>query len=621
MAENKDIKYLNQDFNSFKENLINYTKTYFPNTFNDFSPSSPGMMFMELASYIGDILSFYLNNQIQETFLQYARQESNLYNLAYMFGYKPKITTPSIVEIDFYQTVPAILINSEMVPDFNYSLILDENSQISTNGNNNIKFLVQDKIDFSFSSSLDPTEVSVYSVVGNEPSRFLLKKTRQAQSSVINNIDFTFTNPQSFSTIEITGNDIIGVLDIKDSEGNIWYEVDYLAQDVVFDSIKNTNFNDPNFSDYGYDVPYLLKLKQVERRFVTRFKDKNTLQIQFGAGTVNDQDEEIIPNSNNVGLGLTFEKDKLTTAFSPVNFLFTDSYGIAPSNITLTIRYLTGGGIESNIQSYILNTLSTDTLKFGNSNLGSNTIAQEVFDSFALSNPKAADGGSDGDNIEEIRQNSISQFTSQLRAVTEQDYIIRTLSLPSKYGSIAKVFCSSKKMNEMSNIMEKSTNIELYILSYNNQKQLNITSKALKNNVKTYLSQYRMIGDSIEIKNAYIINIGIDFDIIILPNYNSNEVIIKCIESLKNYFNIDKWQINQPILLKDLYILLDSIKGVQTVKDIKITNKAGVPLGYSEYGYDIEGATLNNVIYPSLDPSIFEIKYPDIDIKGRVSSF
>lgn len=620
MSTTKNIKYTNQDFDSLKQRLIDYSKTYFPNTYNDFSISSPGTMFIELASYVGDILSFYINNQIQENFIQFARQESNLYNLAYMLGYKPKVTSPSLVDIDFYQTVPSTVSGLDIVPDFSYALKLEANAQVLVNTNNNLKFLIQDEVDFSFSSSLDPTEVNVYSVSGNQPSRFLLKKTRKAQSAAISTTYFTLNSPVSFSTVEIEDANIIGILDITDSDGNVWYEVDYLAQDVVFDSLKNTNFNDPNFNIYNYDTPYLLKLKQVEKRFVTRFKTPTILQIQFGAGTVNDQDEEIIPNPNNVGIGLPFEKDKLTTAYSPVNFMFTDSYGIAPSNTTLTVRYLTGGGVESNISSNTLNTLLDSNLRFVNSTLGNSTIAQEVYDSFALNNPKAANGGGDGDNIDEIKQKSMSQFSSQARAVSEQDYIIRTLSLPSKYGSVAKVFASSKKASETSNF-EQYSSLDLYVLSYNYQKQLNRASLALKNNIKTYLSQYRMIGDAINIKDAYIINISLDFDIIVLPNYNSNEVIIKCIEALKTYFNIDKWSINQPILLKDLYIILDQIKGVQTVKTIKISNKAGSALGYSEFGYDVEGATLNNVIYPSIDPSIFEIKYPDVDIKGRCSSF
>jgi len=615
----KNIKYLNKDFSIFKQQLIDYAKTYYPNSYNDFTPSSPGTMFIEMASYVGDVLSFYLDNQVQENFLQFARQDSNLFNLAYMMGYRPKVTTPATTEISLYQRVPSILSASISVPDFSYALKLNSNSLVGSSLISTTPFLIQDDVDFSFSSSLDPTEVTVYSVVGNQPEYFLLKKTRKAISATIGTATFDFGAPQQFPTVEINASNIIGILDVVDSDGNNWYEVPYLAQDVIFDSIKNTNTNDPNFSNDSSDAPYLLKLKQADRRFASRFRSRSTLELQFGSGVVSNNDETIVPNPDNVGLGLPFEKDKLTTAFSPTNFIFTDSYGIAPSNVTLNVRYLTGGGVQANIQSNLLDTLTSGTLRFVNPGLTPSN-AQDIYNSFQVINLVAADGGSDGDTLEEIRQNSIAQFQSQLRTVTQEDYLVRSLSLPSQYGSIAKVYATPQLASEVSET-EKISSLDLYVLAFNNLNQLQTPSLTLKNNLKTYLSQYRMINDTVNIKDGYIINIGIDFEIIVLPNYNSNEVLIECISALQNYFNIDKWQINQPILLKNLFILLDQIPGVQNVKNIKISNKAGVASGYSAFGYDIEGATINNVIYPSIDPSIFELKYPDTDIKGRVVSY
>jgi len=619
MAENKNINYLAKDFTVLKQQLIDYARTYFPNTYNDFGPSSPGTMFIDMAAYVGDVLSFYLDNQIQENFLQYAREESNLLTLAYMLGYKPKVTSPAGVELTFYQQVPAKLSGSVTVPDFDYALKLAENASIGSTLTGTPSFLVQDPVDFSFSSSLDPTVVNVFQITNNQPSKYLLTKTRKAISATINTTTFTFGSPQQFPTVEINDSQIIKVLDIVDSQGNVWYEVDYLGQDMVYESLQNVNTNDPNFSSDQSQVPYLLQLRAVARRFVTRFKDSNTLQLQFGAGTVLDFDEQVTPNPDNVGIGLPFEQDKLNVAYSPNNFMFTDSYGIAPSNTTLTVRYLTGGGVSSNVQVGVLNTLSNGNLNFLQSNLNAVT-AQDIFDSFAVDNLVAASGGGDGDSIEELRQNSISQFSSQLRTVTQDDYLVRALSLPSQYGQIAKVYTTPQKASEVT-ANEKITSLDLYTLAYNNQKQLEVPSTALKNNLKTYLSQYRMINDTVNIKNGFIINIGVNFDIIVLPNFNSNEVIAACIVALQTFFNIDNWQINQPIILRDLYNVLDRIQGVQTVKNIEIVNKAGVSLGYSQYGYDIQGATVNNIIYPSIDPSIFEVKYPNSDIIGRVVTF
>ena len=616
MAIRRNIQYINKDFTELRASLVDYAKTYFPTTYTDFSPTSPGMMFMEMAAYVGDVLSFYMDNQVQENFLQYARQTNNLYELAYMFGYKPNVTQVANSDLDFYQQVPAIGTAPNIVPDFSYSLLVPENSTVTSVLNPNITFLIQDPIDFSVSSSGDPTEVTVYEIDSSgNPLYFLLKKTRKSISSTINSTDFSFGVPVQFSTVDITGNNIVGILDVVDTDGNNWYEVDYLGQEMVFNSIKNTNTNDPNLSQYQGDTPYLLKLEKIQRRFATRFLDKTTLQLQFGAGTANDTDEQIIPNPNNVGIGLPFEKTKLTTAYSPENFLFTKTYGIAPSNTTLTVRYLTGGGVDANVPANSLTSLNS-TVTFLNPQTN-NSTANYVFNSLAVTNPQAADGGGDGDTIEEIRQNSSANFATQLRNVTQNDYLVRTLSMPAKYGVVSKAYIEPTKAQSIS-AGESQSVLDLYVLSYNVDNQLTTTSSALKQNIITYLSQYRMVNDTVTVRDAFIINIGVNFDIIILPNYNSNEVLTKCILALQDYFAIDKWQINQPIILRDIYILLDAIEGVQTVKNITFTNLTGTSLGYSQYAYDMAAATQNNVVYPSLDPMIFEVKYPSQDIQGRV---
>ena len=616
MATRRNIQYINKDFTELRASLIDYARTYFPTTYNDFSPASPGMMFMEMAAYVGDVLSFYLDNQIQETFLQYARQTNNLYELAYMFGYKPSVTQVATTYIDFYQQVPAKLSGSEYIPDFDYALYITPNSTVTQTTVNKVPFLIQDPIDFSVSSSGDPTSITVYQVSGDTPTYFLLKKTRKAISATINSTQFTFTAPVPFDTVEITGDQIIGILDIiDDNTGDKWYEVDYLGQEMIFSSIKNTNVNDPNLSQYSGDTPYILKLTKIQRRFTSRFIDAETLQIQFGSGTSNDTDETIIPNPNNVGIGLPFEQDKLTTAYAPDNFLYTKTYGIAPSNTTLNVRYLTGGGTVSNVPANSL-TQFTGTAKFLNNNLNQ-TTANTIYNTLGVTNPLAADGGGDGDSIEEIRQNSSANFATQLRNVTQNDYLVRALSMPPNYGVISKAYIEPTKAQSIS-AGESQSVLDLYVLSYNVNNQLTTASPALKQNLTTYLSQYRMVNDSVNIKDGFIINIGVNFDIIILPNYNSNEVLSKCIVILKQYFAINRWQINQPIVLRDIYILLDSVEGVQTVKNVNIINLVGEDLGYSPYAYDILGATASNVVYPSLDPSIFEVKYPDQDIQGRV---
>ena len=607
---NRDIRYINRDFSEFRQRLIEYTRTYFPQTYTDFSPTSPGMMFMEQASYVGDVLSFYLDNQFQETFVQYAQQTNNVFELAYMFGYKPKTTGVAQTTVNFYQQLPSKLVSGEYVPDYDYSITLRENTTVSSQ--NGTTFITQDKVDFSVSSSLDPTEITVYQTAGNIPQYFLLKKSRNAISATIVSQTYSFTTPQQFQTINIQGTNIIKILDIIDSQGNKWYEVNHLGQEMVLDPIKNTNIYNPNKID---NTPYLLRLKKIQRRFATRFTSLSNLQIQFGAGSPLDNDEEITPNANNVGLGLPFIQDKLTTAYSPVNFLFTGTYGISTSNTTLTVRYLTGGGVGSNIPSNTLTGLTTTNAKFNNTNLNP-TTSNYIFTSLATNNPEAASGGRGGDTLEEIRQNTLSLIASQQRSVTADDYLIRALSMPSDYGAVTKAYIEQPKLTD--NQVSTIETLNLYVLSQNSSGYLSNATETLKNNLRTYLSQYRMIGDNIEIKDAFIINIGVDFEIIVLPEYNNSDVLLSCISSLQTYFDISKWQLNQPIMIRDLYILLDKIKGVQTIKNITISNKAGTTSGYSQYAYDILSATQNQVIYPSLDPSIFEVKYLNNDIKGKV---
>lgn len=622
MAEKRDVKYINREFDSFKKSLVEFSKNYFPNTYTDFTPTSPGTMFMEMAAYVGDVLSFYLDNQVQENFIQYARQNENLYTLSYLLGYKPKVTEAASVGVDVYQQVPSILdvTTNSYVPDYNFALFFNENTQVSSDLVGGSNFLIQDTIDFSVSSSLDPTSVSIYQIddEGN-PQYYLLKKNRQGISAQINTVDFTFGPSTQFNTIQVENSNIIKILDVTDSDGNKWYEVPYLAQDVVLDSTRTSQ--DPSLAVDSELVPNLLRLKKVQRRFVSRFKDENILELQFGAGVTGDSnDAEFTPNPNNVGLGLPFGSDKLTTAFSPTSFTFTDTYGISPSNTTLTVRYLTGGGVGANSPSNTLTGFANKSnIQFIQPNIDP-VLAQYIFDTTAVNNPIAASGGKDGDTIEEIRFNSLNTFQTQLRTVTKEDYLVRALSLPSEYGSLAKIYAEQEKIE---NILpgEIPSVISLYVLSYDPNKHLTYASPALKRNLTTYLSQYRMVNDSVKIRNGYIVNIEVCFDLITLPDVNSNQILAEGITTLQQYFNIDKWQINQPIILREIYILLDKIEGVQTVKNVEIKNKVGVDLGYSAFAYDIVGATQNDIIYPSQDPCIFEVKYPNLDIKGKIVNF
>jgi hypothetical protein len=622
MANTKTVQYLNRDFDSLKAQLVNFAKIYYPNTYNDFTDASPGMMLIEMASYVGDVLSFYIDNQIQENFLQFAKQRKNLLAIAYNFGYRPKVTSASSVDVNIYQAMPAILTGSQYVPDFRYALILEEGTQLQSSINNTA-FYINEKIDFSNSGS-SPIDISVLNYDPNTgiPLFYLLQKTAKATAGALTTTTFTFNNPERFPTITLTDNNVIDIISVVDSDNNKWYEVPYLAQDTIFEPTANIASNDYTLAQYSDTTPYLLKLKKVPRRFVSRFKANNLLELQFGPGVSTGADEEIIPNPDNIGLGLPYGVDKMMTAWDPSNFLYTQTYGLAPSNTTLTVTYLKGGGATSNISSNTLIKKIGGTTTFAGSSLDAN-VQTTILNSLAFNNDNAAVGGGDGDTNEEIRQNSLAMYPTQLRTITADDYIIRTLSLPSKFGLISKAYVTQDmgiSVNYPTDLLatQNPNAISLYILSKNVNNNLTISNPALKQNLKIFLSEYRMLTDGVNIKDAFIINIGVEFDIIVRPNYNNKLILNNCLTTLQSYFNIDKWVINQPIILSDIYSLLDQVGGVQTVQKINIINKAGTTSGYSQYAYDIKGATINNIIYPSLDPSIFEVKNLTTDIQGRV---
>ncbi len=619
----REVKYLNKDYTSFKNDLMNFTKIYFPNNFNDFSEGNPGMMFLEMAAYVGDVLSFYTDTQVRETFLSTALERENLYNLAYSMGYIPKSTSTATVNLDVFQLLPSKDNGSGVyIPDWDYALTINPNSTFtSTQGRT---FYSPEAVRFGISSSLDTTDVSVYKYDNSDnPQYYLLKKQTKAISAEILTTTFNIGNVEQFKTLNLFNDRIIGIESIKDAEGNVWTEVPYLAQDTVFESMENTAANDPELYQYNQQTPFLLKVKKVPKRFITRFKKANTLEIQFGAGAAIEGDTIITPDPNNIGLGVKDGRDKLDIAYDPSNFLYTKSYGEAPSNTTLTVKYLVGGGLEANVASNTVTGVGTLGIT-PKPNLADG-LFNFVKTSVAVTNPEPARGGGSGDTLEEIRMNAMASYATQNRTVTKNDYVIRTLSLPPRFGSIAKAYITQDDQitpytNEPNRIPNPLA-LNLYVLGYNSTKKLTDLNTATKTNLSTYLEEYRMLTDAINIKNAYVINFGVDFEITTFKNFNNQATLLQCISELQNYFKIDTWQINQPIIISEIENLIGGVQGVQTVELVELKNLNSEDLGYSKYRYDFKGATKKGVIYPSMDPSIFELKYPNQDINGRVTTY
>jgi hypothetical protein len=620
-TQDKDVKYLSKDFNSFKNQLVEFTQTYFPNNFNDFSEGNPGMMFLEMAAYVGDVLSFYTDTQLRETFLSVAQDRKNIFNLAHSMGYKPKTTSAASVNLEISQLVPSNPTNN-YEPDYDFALTINQDSTFkSTEGPT---FYTIKDTRFDFSSSFEPTDISIYQYdSSNNPEYYLLKKTVPAISGETKEQTFSIGIPEKFKTITLFDTNIISIESIVDSEGNTWTEVPYMAQDTVFEEVQNLGTNDPDLHQYNNQTPYLLKIKRTSKRFITRVKEDRSLEIQFGSGISDKSDEQIIPNPDNIGLGIKDGRSKLDTAFDPSNFLYTKAYGEIPSNTTLTVKYLIGGGLKSNVNSNTITSPETLLLTVKpNVNPGMLNFAKQ---SLAVTNPEAARGGGAGETLEEIRMNTMAHFSTQQRTVTKEDYLIRTLSMPAQLGRVAKAYITQDdQISPLTNYPSRIPNplaLNIYTLGYDPEKKLTTLNTATKTNLSTYLEQYRMLTDAINIKNAFVINFTIDFGVTAFKNYNNQEVLLQCITELQDYFNVDKWQINQPIIISEVQNLIGSVDGVQTITSLDFKNISGTTQGYSQYKYGFTRATRNGVIYPSMDPSIFELKYPRTDINGRVTTY
>jgi len=608
----KDVKYLNKDFAQFRQNLINFTKTYFPDTYQDFNESSPGMMFIEMASYVGDVLSYYTDTSFRESILSTAQENNNILALSQLFGYKPKLNSPAKSTLDVFQLVIASGSGAGARPDMHYALSIDSNIELESE--EGIKFRSITPIDFN-----DNPDISVYEIDSSgNVARYLLKKQVEIESGEIQTLTFTFGDPKPYDKIVLPDSNVINIIDVTDSAGNKWNQVDYLAQDTIFEDVANIPFNDPELSAHRSTVPYILKLRKTPRRYVTRLRDDNRLELQFGSGLSADQDEEIIPNPKNVGSGLEYLKRTTTDSIDPTNFLYTSTYGIAPSSTTLTVRYSIGGSISDNVGVNSITKINNITYL----NEVANVDLTDSKASVAVTNPEPAIGGKTKQDLESIKQNAMAAFAAQNRAITREDYIARVYSMPSRYGSVAKAYIvGDTQINTADTTYPADTisnpfALNLYILAYDSNKLLVEPNQALKENIRTYISQYRMLTDAINIKSAFIINLAVNFEIITRPNYNSNEVLLACIARLKTLLSNDRMQINAPIDISALVSSVDQVEGVQSVTNFEFHNKTGG--SYSKNKYNIKGAIKNNILYPSLDPCIFEIKYPNNDIRGKV---
>ena len=639
--DKKKIQYIGRDFGSIRQNLIEFAKSYYPTAYNDFNESSPGMMFIEMASYVGDMLSYYIDNQYRETLLHSAEEKKNIFKIAQSFGYKPKLSSPATAICDISVEVPAILQSNTYVPDLNYAPRVNADSLFSSKSGRS--FRLMDDVNFKFSSSYDSRTEEIAKFDGETPTHFKLTKQAILESGEKATETFTFGTAKKFDKIMLAKKNVIEVTSCIDDDGNTWYQVPFLAQDTVFQDIENTTDASPDSAGSLNAAPFLLKLVKTANRFTTYVRSDGKTELRFGAGISTNADEEIIPNPDNVGSSLSTGLSKLDSSFDPSNFLKTKTFGQAPGNISLTITYTHGGSNDDNVVSGELSQTNSISFTLNETGLTASDV-KDTKDSLVITNGDPATGGADGETPEQVRQNALAYFNSQNRAVTKEDYVTRVYSLPQKYGAVAKVFMVQDEQLELNtkmyikngklikqpggNAIPNPMALNMYTLGYNANKQLVPLNEVVKNNLKTYLSQYRILTDAVNIKDAYIVNIAVRFSIITQRGFNKNEVLLKCIDAVNKHFDTDNWQIGQPIILGDIAYKISLVNGVASVippednnpqkQIVVVENKFKSSEGYSGNVYDIQAATKDGVIYTSLDPSIFELKYSNTDIEGRV---
>jgi|10_taG_2_1085330.scaffolds.fasta_scaffold03676_4 hypothetical protein len=637
-----NINYTSKDFSTIKADLIEYTKAYFPDTYKDFNETSPGMMLIELSSYVGDVLSYYVDYNYKENVLSTATEKRNVRRLAEFLGYKTSNKTPSVVKL---KVTTEIGVNLDGTPKYSDApTSISPGLQIQSNADSELIFETTGDIDFKISgSTLDEPPVSA-PIIGTDglATGYTLTRYIRAVSGKTKSKSFTITSPTKFLELDLNEDNVIEILNVTDSSGQKWYEVDYLAQERI---LKETHYNDKGAGrkNNGYNqgegiddnslipIPYTVDYITTNKKFVKKFDvDTNSTKLMFGNGLYRFN----VSGSSQSSIFSTVEQAGLTlngVDNEPINFGVSDlitsnnlNLGETPTNTILTVKYRVGGGPDSNTQVGELTNVTNYT--------GTGTIS--------VTNDEPAVGGTDGQTVDEIRNNANAFFSSQLRCVTRQDYQARILNLPAKFGNIAKAYV--ERIDDLGGL-------QINTLSYNQNKQLVQTPELVLTNIMTYLNQYRMINDHLSfgidlgpkgapnIFSGYFINFGVKFQVNTDRRFNSTDVKIQVINTIKDFFKIEKLQFRQPINLNDLQYNILGLDGVIGIKELKLFQEGnGEGIGSrklyyysadgsttgddSNYGfqYDFISATEDGIIKPSITPSVFELRNPDRDIYGKV---
>jgi len=616
-TQDVDVRYLNRDFTSIQERLINFAEAYYPDTIQDFSEGSIGLLYIDMASFVGDVLSFYTDVQFKESFIQYADERENVWDLANELGYRPNVTEPATTTLDVFAVVPAKEEDGVVQPDFSLAPAVRENMVVSSESRPDVRFRTLEDINFAVDTPDRPREVRIFETdpTDQTPASFLVTKKVRASAGTIESTTFDFSDPEPFPRRDLPDNNVITILDVIDSEGNEWYEVPYLAQEQIFTEFRNRARIDSNLSAFSDEVPFLIDVRREERRFIRRTESDGTTYIQFGSGVSRGSDENLVPDATTIGNPELPSINQLDLPIDPANFMSTDSFGRVPFDTSLEVEYVVGGGTESNVPINDLTNIVTVDFEFGPGDvdgINNQQIVQNIQDSVRVTNPVPATGGGPGETIDEIRRNAQAFFAAQDRAVTAEDYRTRVLSMPSRYGSVAKATVRPDTNRD------NPLGINLYVLGFNSNGRLVPVNDAVKENLKEFLGQFRMLTDGVSIRDGFAINFAVDFEISVGPTSSKRKTKFRAITRLQDMLSVENMNFGDPIITSELVNELRSVEGVQTVRSFDIENRFNVTEDYSGNRYDIERATRRGVVFPPQDPAVFELRFPDKDITGSV---
>jgi hypothetical protein len=587
------INYTNREFESIRGDLMQLAERFYPDSFQDFSEASFGSIMIDSVAYVADQLSFYLDYNVNESFLDTAYQFDNVLRHGRILGYKSQGRPSTYGSVALYVVVPAS--QTALGPDSAYIPLLKRGSRFtSTNG---LNYVLTENIDFA--NSTNPVVVARMDPTTGAPTHFAIKSYGTVVSGYFSQETVSTGPYERFKTLRLSSPNISEIISVFDSNGNEYYEVDYLAQDMVYKELSNINYKNDN-------VPSILKPYLVSRKFVVE-RTRNDVFLQFGSG--DSAGTNVVAEPQNVAMDV-FGKDYIyNTTFDPTRLMQNQTFGISPANTTLTVTFRVTNPTNSNLSTGGLTEVSNARIEFADRNILTESKIRAVVSSVEVYNEAPIVGSVSNINTGELKRRIFDTFPTQNRAVTQADYENVAYRMPAKYGSI-------KRTSVQRDPSSQKRNLNMYIVSEDAFGKLTTSNDTIKTNLKTWLNQYRMINDTIDILDPYIINLGVDFLVKTVVGTNKYSVLDACVDSLKDLYKV-AFFIGEPIYISDVYSRLKDVNGVLDVVKVKLVNKTGT--SYSGSTIDINKNLSPDGTYLVVPKNaIVEIKYPDTDIKGRI---